>query len=340
MGRKLSLIKNLFLHPLLFKTILSTLKSSQLLMNAGVANQFRELVNPLLNQEKPQNIQEFARAHEYVNEELLVELFKILEAENYINIMNNEFEVLKLIPDDVIKQVEIKINEDIRKSFMNFIPTVMKAMDDRLKGVPLSEFDAGELRVQWEIALKGDFYTIQREKAFNFARFPDFIKEREAPIRLLDYGCGSGEGTRQFYNFIEKKCDVEFTIDGCDVSIGLLEIAEDDIGLEYPLEFFSLKDRPLKDNYYDAIFLSQVIHWDKDPFRLIKELKASLKPGGMLFGVESNYTKRVYQIDLFLRLLGAQGFPTKELLHDWFESNGLDLKFDDLFYSFKAVKPP
>jgi len=35
------------------------------------------------------------------------------------------------------------------------------------------------------------------------------------------------------------------------------------------LEFFSLNDSRPKSNYYDAIFLSQVIHWDKNCYDLI-----------------------------------------------------------------------
>ena len=338
MGRRLSLLKNLLLHPLLFKKLLGNLKSSQLLMNAVVADFFKGYLNPLFDQNIAQNIEEMARTQKYANKELLLELLKILENDNYIKIMNDEFQVLKLVSDDVIKRIEPKVVKEIQESFMNFIPTVTKAIDDRLKGIPLSEFDAGELRVQWEIALKGDFYTIQREKAFKFARFPDFIKGRKSPIRLLDYGCGSGEGTKQLYNYFKTNCDIEFTIDGCDVSLGLLEIAEDDVGLEFPLEFFSLKDQRPKSNYYDGIFLSQVIHWDENCYNLIKELKAALKSGGMLFGAESNFSDRIYQIDLFLRLLGSQGFPSKDLMYDWFEKNGLELQYDEVFYSFKAIK--
>jgi len=59
----------------------------------------------------------------------------------------------------------------------------------------------------------------------------------------------------------------------------------------------------------------------------------------MLFGVESNFSKRIYQVDLFLRLLGAQGFPPKDLMFDWFEKNGLKLEYDEVFFSFKAIKP-
>lgn len=308
-------------------------------MNAVVAEHFADMLNPLLEQKKTLSIKDLANSQGYVNDNLLIELLRILESEGYIRIIQDNIQVLKRIPKDHIDEVEKKLAKEVKESFHSFVPTIKKALGDRLKGIPISEFDAGELRVQWEIALKGDFYTLQRSKALNFARIPDFTKNRAPPIRILDYGCGSGEGTRQLYDFFKKNCNMDFTLDGCDVSIGLLEIAEDDVALDYPLEFFSLKDTNPKKNYYDAIFLSQVIHWPEDTYKLIKELKESLKPGGMLFGVESNLSSRIYQIDLFLRLLGSQGFPKIELLYDWFESNGLKLIYDEVFYSFKAIKP-
>ena len=72
MGRRLSLLKNLIRHPLLFKMLLGNLKSSQLLMNAVAADYFKTRINPLFSQDKPQSIKEMARTNEYVNKELLL----------------------------------------------------------------------------------------------------------------------------------------------------------------------------------------------------------------------------------------------------------------------------
>ena len=79
-----------------------------------------------------------AQSHQYVNKKLLLELLELMETNNYIKINNEGFEVLKLVPEDIIKQAELKSAKEVRDSFISFIPTVSKALDDRLRRQPKS----------------------------------------------------------------------------------------------------------------------------------------------------------------------------------------------------------
>jgi len=212
-----------------------------------------------------------------------------------------------------------------------------KSIEDRLKAIPMSEFDAGELRIQWNIALRGDFYRFQRNRAFEFIKFKDLLKKSSETVNILDYGCGSGDGTKQIYQYA-KATNAEFNLEACDISEGLVEIAQEDEALGIPVKFFSLKSQKPKSGYYDFIFISQVLHWHENPTQLLADLKSYLKPNGILFGVQSIITKSIYQIDLFIRLLGGGGFPPLATLESWFAPNDLLLTYDSTFYSFKCTK--
>ena len=243
----------------------------------------------------------------------------------------------KPIPKNIEEQTEKKLAPEVLEAFTTFTDSTKEAISDRLIEKPIDDFDAGELRIRWNIALRGEFYRLQRRKAFELTNLKTWVTKQKPPLTFLDYGCGSGDGTRQLYEYLNK-IGIEFNIEACDVSEGLMEIAEEDETLELPIYYFSLKEKNPPENHYDAIFASQVIHWIQDPTKLIADMKSWLKPGGIIFGVQSSISKRLYQIDLFIRLLGAQGFPNINTLKSWFKNNDISLEYYELFGIFKATK--
>jgi len=337
MSKTLTLLGAFLRHPRIFMTLIQTLKSTRLYMNAIVAEYFKPLLEGALSEAQAVSLPELIQQKSIKNIALLDELVGLLQKTNFIQRRGERIWLKKPIPADIVAQTEQKLNRLVIEAFKTFAITLRKTVEDRLKGIPVSEFDAGELRIQWDIALRGDFYRFQRNHAFEFIKFKDLLKKSAETANILDYGCGSGDGTKQIYHYV-KAANAEFNLEACDVSEGLIEIAQEDEALGLPIKFFSLKNQKPKSNYYDFIFISQVLHWHENPTELLAELKSYLKPNGILFGVQSTISKRIYQIDLFIRLLGGGGFPPLATMESWFTANNLLLTYDSTFYSFKCTK--
>ncbi|MBD3190236.1 MAG: methyltransferase [Candidatus Heimdallarchaeota archaeon] len=324
-------------NPGRFKTLLDALKGTRIYMNIIIAKVLGPTLSSYSSEDKSISLEDLMAENNYKNKELLEELLQILENEGYLNRKENNLWLKNPIITSDLEQRKEKVAEIVLESFETFESYTIEAMQERLSGKPPKEFDSNELRVLWNIALRGDFYKLQRDEAFKFADLANYAKSRNAtPFRLLDFGCGSGEGTVQILNYL-KANNIDFAIDACDISEGLLEIASEDEGLETSIHFFSLRERNPKKNYYDAIFISQVLHWSPDPIKMVEDLKSYLKEDGILFGVQSTISKQLYQIDLFIRLLGAQGFPEKDNLVHWFSTNDLNLKHNPVTQAFLAT---
>ena len=306
-------------------------------MTALIAEYFSPILKNHLNERTALGLSDFINAKGIKDTGLLEEFIVILRKNKFIKRKDDKIWLLKSIPNDIVEQTQNKLDRLTRESFQTFAKYTKTAIEDRLLGTPLSEFDSGELRLQWDIALRGDFYRYQRNRAFEFIKFKKILAEKKESINILDYGCGSGDGTIQIYNYVQNIIK-EFNLEAYDVSEGLIAIAEEDDAVGLPINFFSLNKQKPKSNFYDFIFVSQVFHWHKNPTELIAELKSYLKPNGLIFGVQSTISESIYYIDLFIRLLGAQGFPVISTLYSWFKANNLALTFDPVFYSFKGEK--
>jgi len=299
---------------------------------AVVAETFSPFINKL--DAGPKSIDELLTEQGFKDRDLFVELLKLLESAKYIKLKDEKVFLNRKIPENVLEVAERKISKVVKDAFSPFANSMHEIIFNRLAGKLPSKFDENELRVLWSIALKGEFYAVQRRLSYKFAKIDEFLKKR-TPARVLDYGCGSGSSTIQLYDFLKKHLS-EFDVHACDISEGLLEIAREDEALAYPIHFFNLKQQKPREGYYDAIFLGQVMHWFENPVEMVGLLKSYLKPGGILFGVESIYHKSLYYIDLFIRILGSRGFPKEEEFFSWFEKNNMKVDYDYVVYAFKA----
>ncbi|MBS7247457.1 MAG: class I SAM-dependent methyltransferase [Candidatus Jordarchaeales archaeon] len=279
----------------------------------------------------------FMKAEGYVDHQLLVELLNIMDEEGVVKLEEGKLTLLKQPPKSPFPDAISEMHPVLREAFGTFIEPTIRVIRERLSGKSAGEFDTGDLRAHWSIALEGEFYRVQREKAIRFAKLVDEARKRRGTFRILDYGCGGGAGTVQLYNSLSGVVD-DFEVDGCDVSEGLLEVAKEDVAVGLPIHFFSLKKEKPLEGQYDAVFVSHVLHWTDDPVRAVGELKSYLKPDGFIFGVESTISKRIYPVDLFIRIHGAKGFPTFSELKRWFDENKMKLEFDPVWFSFKATQ--
>ncbi|MHA1409389.1 MAG: class I SAM-dependent methyltransferase [Candidatus Odinarchaeia archaeon] len=338
MPSKIPLLKALIRHPRLFKQLVRNIKDSRKYAVALVSEVFAPVLNLAFERKGVIMEEEIFNYFDIENKELYEELIGVLEKDNVIHRQGGKITVTNKIPSNVLENTEKKLSPEIVRSFKTFVPYVKKIIPARLKGEPPKEFDADELRIHWNIALKGEFYRFQRRKAYNFVKLHKLVKKfNTKTVRVLDFACGSGDSSIQLYEELSKT-GVDFDMDACDISSGLLELAKEDDAVGYPISFFDLKKREPEKNEYHLIFLSQTLHWPPDPTALLGKLKTYLKEDGRLFGVQTIISEKMYYIDLFIRILGAQGFPTEEKLRSWFEANNLKLEFDPVFYSFQAYR--
>ncbi|MFW9987265.1 MAG: class I SAM-dependent methyltransferase, partial [Candidatus Odinarchaeota archaeon] len=181
----------------------------------------------------------------------------------------------------------------------------------------------------FEDALSLQSYENIRRAAISFV--PDAI---ENPGRFLDLGCGSGMETADFWVQIMEKCNFQpkdgFKLIGIDINDDFINIANsefyyiikkysdltEDTYLDlkaYHPEFKkgTSTQIPFPNNYFDNIFISQVLHWT-DLKASLAEMYSCLKPGGICFGTNILYPF----VDPYLNIIvntfeGAGGFFTK-----------------------------
>lgn len=100
--------------------------------------------------------------------------------------------------------------------------------------------------------------------------------EATAPYQILDFGCGPGRDLRTF----SALGHVAIGLDGCP---RFVEMARADSGCEVWLQDFLALDLP--DQHFDGIFANAVLFHipSQELPRVLRQLHASLKPGGVLF---------------------------------------------------------
>ena len=97
-----------------------------------------------------------------------------------------------------------------------------------------------------------------------------------APFRILDFGCGPGRDL-QFFR------DLGHEAIGLDGAEHFVEMARDYSGCEVWCQDFLQLDLP--PNYFDGVFANASLFHipSQELLRVLKELWATLKPGGVLF---------------------------------------------------------
>ena len=100
--------------------------------------------------------------------------------------------------------------------------------------------------------------------------------EGEPPFTLLDFGCGPGRDLKQFAALGHKAI-------GLDGAARFAEMARSDSGCEVWQQDFLALDLP--DGHFDGIFANaSLFHIPSTELpRILRELRASLKPRGILF---------------------------------------------------------
>ena len=129
-----------------------------------------------------------------------------------------------------------------------------------------------------------DFLKFQGEKHEFFSRYKIDIVRREIrrkPLRVLEYGCGTGRNISLFREIFP-----EARITGYDISGRSIDVASK----KNPDARFCVAGRDDLGSGYDLAFVSMVFHHMEDDVReeAVRTLFNSVKPGGELFVFEHN----------------------------------------------------
>ncbi len=150
--------------------------------------------------------------------------------------------------------------------------------------------------------------------------------EGEPPFKLLDFGCGPGRDVKTF-------ADLGHNAFGLDGALRFVEMALEYTGCDIWHQDFLKLDLPIE--YFDGIFANaSLFHVPSIELpRVLLELKASLKPRGVLFSSnprgndEEGWNRgrygAYYSLNTWRRYLSAAGF--EELGH-YYRPSGLPLE--------------
>jgi SAM-dependent methyltransferase len=100
--------------------------------------------------------------------------------------------------------------------------------------------------------------------------------ERPGPHRILDFGCGPGRDLKRF-------CDLGHRPVGLDGTAAFVEMARRHAGVEVLHQDFL--DLDLPDEAFDGIFANASLFHvpSRELPRVLRQLRGSLRPGGVLF---------------------------------------------------------
>lgn len=142
-----------------------------------------------------------------------------------------------------------------------------------------------------------DFKNIKTEK-----QYLNYLKEmfcykiigdnKEYPKRILEIGCGSGEGIKYLNNYKEY-----YGLDKSSDSLYDCKILYKDRDNISFLLFMFINSLPFEDEFFDCVILLQVFEHIKDVDSLLKEIKRVLVPMGTLYLTTPNKKVRLRRFE-------------------------------------------
>lgn len=143
--------------------------------------------------------------------------------------------------------------------------------------------------MQWDSAAYLRFKAERTQPSIDLVKRIDL----EQPRKLLDVGCGPGNSTQVLADAFPNA----LRIIGIDSSPEMIEAAKDD----HPDMEFRICDAlnlpSLGEAWFDVVFSNACIQWVPDHPRLIRDMLALLRPGGMLaVQVPMNYQEPIHRI--------------------------------------------
>lgn len=134
----------------------------------------------------------------------------------------------------------------------------------------------------------GDFTSYLSRKPYSDISAGDYLMDISqllkllppTPARILDLGMGSGWTSEIFAR-------VGYEVVGLDISPSMIEIAKSKMGEELNLQFFVHDyEKPFPFGLFDAVIMYDSLHHCENETKVIENISAALKPGGLFLAVE------------------------------------------------------
>jgi ubiquinone/menaquinone biosynthesis C-methylase UbiE len=131
-------------------------------------------------------------------------------------------------------------------------------------------------------------------KKFFLYSFLEKELKRKNDIRILDVGCATGASLIDLQNIFGKKALV-FGVDVIQMQVDIAKTRIKGLGLNADIRWYEGNVLPCEDNFFDAIYTSDVLGHVENVDKWLCELNRVLKPGGVLaMFSESKLGKNAY----------------------------------------------
>ena len=289
----------------------------------------------------------------YSDKDYLLSIIEALQSDGTIKQLNNgKYQLEKPLVAEILDPPS-GIDESILEvisDYANFIPK-------RLNG-EFFQFSGSFNLFNWDDFLGNLIYEVYRKAAFTFT--PEAL---DKPGKLLDGGCGIGHGTAAIWIYNYEKGNIfpntKLKLYGIDNNEDFINIASNEFDRlaasheviskekfskykEFYPEFKvgSISDIPYEDDFFDYVFMSQVLHWTDTP-KVVSEVSRVLRPGGIFFGTnEITKKKSTSYISALIKVIeGARGTFTLAEMKNWLVDAGFSkIKFATPLRVFRAIK--
>ncbi|MFX1236416.1 MAG: class I SAM-dependent methyltransferase [Promethearchaeota archaeon] len=324
-----------------------------------VADWFRSNILRVLDKEGwkdffvvPRSIDELMDHFSYTDKEYMMTIINALLSDKTIaRIKDGKYQILKPLEAN-----GVKIPDMFEKSTRDTFTDYADAVPNRLRG-EYEEFSGAINLFNWDDWLTSYAYEAIRRAAFAFTPIA-----LEKPGRFLDGGCGTGVGTSAIWLYYYQKGHIHpqtnLKMYGIDNDEDFINIAKEEFDritarhkviekneiIQYK-ELFpefkvgSVSKIPFEDEFFDYVFMSQVLHWTDAP-KSIKEAFRVLRPGGIYFGTNTIVPHTNPYLSIHIKVAeGAHGSFTKKEMTHWLKDAGFSkIKFTSPVTIFRAEK--
>ena len=271
------------------------------------------------------------------------ELFELLvtEKQNTLIKQNGMYQANPKIKPPTLEELFSSTDRQ-NHSFVLLSESLAQNILFRLRNQPIEyttafEEQSREMMQTFDTVLGNQLYTVSRKVALALLTKEDWADM--SGKHLLDIGCGAGRETAELWLHFNGAIQIT----GIDPVATMIERAEtdfdsllDEIDPNHPpvngkrpmFQEASATALPFGDNSFDAAFHSHVLHWTYDPRKAMDEVVRVVKPGGLIFGVQTCKPYTAAYTDMLWRSNeNFFGFFWKEEFIRWYGERGVEIEY-------------
>ncbi|NIS80755.1 MAG: methyltransferase domain-containing protein [Anaerolineales bacterium] len=269
-------------------------------------------------------------------------MFEILSSDKDV-VLVKEGDFYRAASENPVPDLEQLVRKTDRRmqGFILLAESLTQYILARMRQQPISlsktfERDGREFMYKFDKLLATKLYSGMRAASFAYLKNRDIDWLRGK--KLLEIGCGSGRETAEIW--LRFGSDIKIT--AVDTVASMIELAEQnfetlikEIDPDHPpvteanrpvFKLASATRLPYGDDEFDAAFWMLVLHWTADPRKVIHEAARVVRPGGLIFGLQSLKPVTDNYLDFMIRSNeNCYGFFWPEEYKRWLTESGLEI---------------